>query len=99
MMRQAGRLFISWIFFKMQKDRQFRASGRWGLASDGIQWVIQKRLSGDRWEAVKFIRSTKESLEASMGRAGVPEKERTELLDGLPNTFDEWKEAAWHDVA
>jgi hypothetical protein len=30
-------------------------TGGWAIASDGLQWVLQRR-QGDGWQAVKFIR-------------------------------------------
>jgi hypothetical protein len=83
----------------MQRDRQFAVSGRWALASDGEQWVIQKRLTGDRWGAVKFIRSDKAWLEHRLRKTlEVPAEDADRLLDGLPDTFDEWKALSWHEV-
>jgi hypothetical protein len=84
----------------MQKDRQFAVSGRWALASDGEQWVIQKRLTGDRWGSVKFIRSDRAWLEHRLRKTlEVPQNDADRLLEGLPATFDEWKALHWHDVS
>jgi hypothetical protein len=33
-----------------------------------------------------------------MARAGTPRNVRKQLIEGLPETFDEWQEEAWHDV-
>ena len=73
----------------MPTDRQFRVSGRWALASDGLQWVLQRR-KGKQWEGVKFIRSTKAHLAYRMKGQGMPPEDVERLLDGLPDTFDEW---------
>jgi hypothetical protein len=73
----------------MPTDRQFRMSGRWALASDGIQWVLQ-RGKGKQWEGVKFFRSTKAHLAYRM-RQMMPAEDAERLLDGLPDTFDEWR--------
>jgi len=81
----------------MQRDIQIRIVDRWALASDGVQWVVQKQ-AGDSWVALKFIRSTKHTLEWSMGRAGVPCHIRERLIEGLPDTFDEWREDVWHGL-
>jgi hypothetical protein len=72
----------------MQKDKRFRVSGDWALASDNVQWVIQHR-QGSRWEAVKFIHSTKEHLAFRL-RQLAPHADAERLLDGLPDTFDQW---------
>jgi hypothetical protein len=34
----------------VQDDKQFRVSGNWALASDGIQCIIQK-WAGNKWRA------------------------------------------------
>jgi hypothetical protein len=73
----------------MQKDKQFRVAGDWALASDGVQWVLQRR-HGKQWHAIKFIRSTKDHLALRMQEKGVPPDDAARLLDGLPDTFDEW---------
>jgi hypothetical protein len=74
----------------MQKDRQFRVSGDWALASDGMQWMIQRRKGdGDVWVSIKFIHSTKEWLAYRL-RQLAPSADADRLLEGLPDTFDEW---------
>jgi hypothetical protein len=72
----------------VQKDKQFRVSGRWALASDGVQWVLQ--LNGG---SVSFIHTTKDLLARCMREKGTPPDDADRLLDGLPDTFD-----AWHDA-
>jgi hypothetical protein len=42
-----GGLFLL-MDFKMPADTQFRTFGRWALASDPLQWVLQRR-NGDQW--------------------------------------------------
>jgi hypothetical protein len=74
----------------MQKDRQFRVSGDWALASDGMQWMIQRRKGdGDVWVSVKFIDSTKEWLAYRLKQLAPP-ADADRLLEGLPDTFDEF---------
>jgi hypothetical protein len=58
------------------------------LASDGLQWVLQRR-KGKQWEGVNFIRSTKAHLAFRL--KGLPPEDADRLLDGLPDTFDEWR--------
>ncbi len=85
----------------MQKDKQFRVSGKWALASDGVQWVIQYQKNENRWEAVKFIHSTKEWLAYRLGFLKVPPEDAEQLLEGLPDTFEEWRRqstGAGHDA-
>ena len=73
----------------MQKDRQFRIAGEWALASDGVQWMLQRK-KGDSWRPIKYIRSTKAHLADRMREKGVPPKAAAQLLKGLPETFDAW---------
>jgi hypothetical protein len=73
----------------MQKDRQFRIAGEWALASDDVQWMLQRKY-GDSWRPIKFIRSTKAHLADRMREKGVPPEDMHTLLDGLPDTFDAW---------
>jgi hypothetical protein len=67
-------------------DRQLAVSGEWALASDGIQWILQR--SG---RAVWFVRSERSVLERGMAAKRVPSTDANRLLAGLPDTFDEWK--------
>jgi hypothetical protein len=76
-------------------DRQFRVSGDWALASDGIQWIVQK-WAGNRWRGLKYIRSDKAWLAYRLMTLGVPAASAAALLADLPDTFDAW---AAHSVA
>jgi hypothetical protein len=76
-------------------DRQFVVSGKWALASDGLQWILQRKRSGrPPWRAVSFVRSTKDILARCMGENGATPDEIRSLLAGLPDTFDQWKSGA-----
>jgi hypothetical protein len=75
----------------MPADKQFRTSGRWALAIDPLQWVLQRQ-TGDQWRPVSFVRSTKEILARCMHEKGTPDDDAKRLLDDLPDTFDEWRE-------
>jgi|SRR5215470_17888117 len=73
-------------------DRQLAVSGRWALASDGLQWILQRKRSGrPPWRAISFVRSTKDILARCMGENGATPVEIQSLLGGLPDTFDQWK--------
>jgi hypothetical protein len=75
-------------------DRVFREAGNWALASDGVQWMLVKRhvrKDGDSWDPVSFVRSTKFILARCMREKGVEPGTAVILLQGLPDTFDEWK--------
>jgi hypothetical protein len=77
----------------MQDDKQFRVSGGWALASDGVQWIVQK-WEGKRWRNLKYIRSDKAWLAYRLTKTlKVPPTDATRLLDGLPDSFDAWLEA------
>src|SRR5215470_9092405 len=73
-------------------DRQFAVSARWALASDGLQWILQrKRGWRPPWRAISLVRSTKDILARCMGENGATPDEIQSLLGGLPDTFDQWK--------
>jgi hypothetical protein len=78
----------------MQRDKQFRVSGKWALASDGVQWIIQRQTGPDSWQAMKFIHSDKAWLAFRL-RAMAPAADADKLLDGLPDTFDDWHDRFW----
>ena len=66
-------------------------SGNWRLASDPLQWVIQRR-EGKGWRSEQFIASTREVLMRCLREMGaVVDKEAQLELDNLPGTFREWK--------
>ena len=70
-------------------DSPFMVSGRWALASDGAQWILQRR-RGAQWQAVSFVRSTKDILARCMREKGVPAGSAARLLEQLPASFDRW---------
>jgi hypothetical protein len=79
--------------FIMPADKQFRAADCWALACDGLQWILQRR-KGDQWRPVSFVRSTKEIVIRCMRDKETPPHIAEQLLDGLPDTFDEWYQDA-----
>lgn len=73
-------------------DNLFRISGDWALGADEVQWIVcqrHRRKGSDTWDGIKFIRSTKEHLAYRLTQLAPPNDARR-LLDGLPDTFDEW---------
>jgi hypothetical protein len=74
-------------------DRVFAIAGDWAIASDGIQWILQRRrMSGQKgWRPVSFVRSEKVILARCMREKGVDVDTASLLLAGLPDTFDQWK--------
>jgi hypothetical protein len=74
-------------------DKQFAFSGSWALASDGLQWILQRRRHKDgvlSWRAVSFVRTRREVLARCMHEKGVPPEDARRLLSGLPRHFDDW---------
>ncbi len=72
-------------------DHQFVVHGNWALASDGVQWILQRRWKDGVHRSVSFVRSTKDILERCMREKGVENVTASFLLAGLPDTFDAWK--------
>jgi hypothetical protein len=68
---------------KMQKDKRFRVVGDWSLASDGIQWVLQRK-----GQALSFVRTTKSILARCMAEKETPPDIAKRLLEGLPDDFE-----------
>ena len=74
-------------------DRVFIAKDDWALASDGVQWILQRRRKGSQqgWRPVSFVRSTRDILVRCMREKGVGVDTACFLLSELPDTFDQWK--------
>ena len=72
-------------------------SSGWALASDGLQWILQRRYGG-QLRAVAFVRSSKDILARCMSEAGVHTDTAGELLKDLPPTFNEWAPGANRSV-
>src|SRR5262249_42510153 len=70
-------------------ERQFAISGRWALAADSLQWMLQRR-GGQQWKSVSFVSSTRDILARCMREKGCPSADAERLLAGLPSTFEEW---------
>jgi hypothetical protein len=78
-------------------DRIIIATDKWAVASDGLQWMLmqrQTRKSGPFWQPLSFVRSTKDILARCMREKGVAADAAEKLLAGLPETFDQWKNAS-----
>jgi hypothetical protein len=75
----------------MQHDKRFRIAGDWALASDGVQWVIQ-RSTGKSWQSVSFVHTSKDILARCMADKGTPASVAERLLAGLPDCFEAWHE-------
>lgn len=73
-------------------DRIFAATDDWAVASDGLQWMLMRRIHrkrGDCWDPVSFVHSTRDVLARCMREKGI--EPAAQLLSGLPETFDQWK--------
>ena len=73
----------------MTAERQFAISGRWALAADSLQWMLQRR-AGQRWQSVSFVSTTRDVLVRCMRDKGCPPADAERLLAALPSTFEEW---------
>jgi hypothetical protein len=73
------------------KTEQYYVSENWAIASDGIQWILQKKSSDTGWKSITFIHTQRDILERCMRDKGVPEENRVELISSLPCTFNEWR--------
>jgi hypothetical protein len=74
-------------------DRQFAVSGKWALAADKLQWMVQRQTMRNGrvdWRSVSFVQSTRDILARCMREKGTPPADAERLLADLPLTFDEW---------
>jgi len=78
-------------------ETKFITSSGWALASDGIQWILQRRYNGQQ-KSVAFVRSSRGILARVMNEKGVAPKTANELLETLPPTFTEWAPGANRSV-
>ena len=68
-------------------DRQFVVSGRWALAADSLQWMLQRQYMNKgqpAWHSVSFVASTRDVLARCMRERGCPPANAERLLAGLP---------------
>src|SRR5262249_32319495 len=80
----------------MTAERQFAISGRWALAADSLQWMLQRQYMHKGqvcWRSVSFVSSTRDILARCMREKGCPPADAERLLAGLPATFEEWGRA------
>jgi hypothetical protein len=74
-------------------DRQFAISGKWALAADSLQWMVQRQYLNKgqpAWRSISFVASTREILARCLREKGCPPADAERLLAGLPATFEEW---------
>ena len=74
-------------------DRTFRVVENFALATDGIQWIVQRSKGDNLWRSVSFVRTYKAILARCLREAGASERITEQLLAGLPEDFDTWLEA------
>ena len=72
-------------------------SERWALATDGLQWIVQKakkdrsKAGGLDWRGVSFVASNKATLMRVLRERGAAiDPDALEHLRRLPETFREW---------
>ena len=73
-----------------------RLNDNWSIASDGLQWILQRhnrsRSGRESWSGKWFVRSTKANLLRGLQWHGVrPTPEALAALDDLPDTYGEWE--------
>jgi hypothetical protein len=73
----------------MSMEKQFITSSGWALASEGAQWILQRKYRGQQ-KSVAFVRSTRDILARVLNEKGVAPETASELLETLPSTFTEW---------
>jgi len=61
----------------MADDRQIAVLDGWAIATDGIQWILQRARGDGRWRPVSFVRTSKAALcrcchEAGMSHSAFP---------------------------
>jgi hypothetical protein len=79
---------------KSRPERIFAVAGDWAVGADSLQWILYRRRTreaGPYWNAVSFVRSTKDILARCMREKGTDERSAVILLEGLPDTFGQWK--------
>lgn len=76
-------------------DRQIATAGAWSVASDGVQWILQRRKGVDQrtglavWAGVSFVRSTKDILARCMKERGTPPEDAERLLAAVGGRFSD----------
>jgi hypothetical protein len=70
-------------------ETRFITSSNWGIATDGLQWILQRKYKGQQ-KSVAFVRSSRDILARVMNEKGVAPETASELLETLPSTFTEW---------
>jgi len=76
-------------------ERQFAIGGDWALGADSLQWILyRRRFKGtEQWRPVSFVASTRQVLERCMREKGCGLDTARNLLAGLPDSFETWKDA------
>ena len=66
-------------------------SGDWSVTTGGIQWILRKRRSlkgTDVWQAVSFVRSSKDIVARCLKEKGCPPEDAAKLLGAIPVRFE-----------
>ena len=72
------------------KDVQYIIYNNWALASDGLQWILQ-RFTGSQWRNLSFVRTQRDILARCMREKEMEPDHIDYFTARLPSTFDEWK--------
>ena len=75
-------------------DRVFKEVGGWAVGADEVQWILYRRRNTKLnigWVPLSFVSSDRDILARCMRDKGVEADTAVQLLEGLPDTFREWK--------
>jgi len=74
----------------MADDRQIAVLDGWAIATDGIQWILQRARGDGRWRPVSFVRTSKAALCRCCHEAGMSHSAFESLLASVPDYFPGW---------
>jgi hypothetical protein len=78
---------VTRLELKMEtSDRQLMICGKWAVASDGMQWILQRQ-NGSHWRNVSFVRSTKDILAQRVREKDCPPEVAQRLLEAVSRRF------------
>ena len=82
----------------MKDTRFLYLNDTWALATDGLQWILQRK-QGSKWRGVSFIASSKAVLRRVLREKGVtPTQEANRAVDALLESYSAWWAAEGHKI-
>jgi hypothetical protein len=73
-------------------DRVFAIEGDWAVGADELQWILYRRRtrrSGPYWQAISFVRSSRDVLARCMREKGLEPGTAAQLLATLQRRIQE----------